>query len=69
MDANEDLIFLFGGVESQHWGEGPLHPARLGEEVPADSWGGAWTAPHERTQLPAQTLLALGLPQFVLNPS
>lgn len=38
VDANEDFIFLFGGTdESQHWGWDPLHPARLGEEVPADS--------------------------------
>lgn len=36
VDANEDLIFLFGGAdETQHC---PLHPARLGEEVPAESW-------------------------------
>lgn len=39
VDANEDFIFLFGGAETQRWGGGvPLHPARLGEEVPADSW-------------------------------
>lgn len=43
VDANDDFIFLFGGAdESQHWGWDPLHPARLGEEVPADSWGLDW---------------------------
>lgn len=31
--------------------------------------GGGPGLPPERTQLPAQTLLVLGLPQFILNPS
>lgn len=44
VDANEDFIFLFGGAETQRWGgDVPLHPAMLGEEVPADSRAGTVT--------------------------
>lgn len=51
VDANED--FLFGGAETQRWGGGiPLHPARFGEEVPADSR--ALSVTCESTPWPAQ---------------
>lgn len=67
VDANEDFIFLFGGVETQRWGGGvPLPPARLGEEVPADSRPGL--SPCESTPLPAHACWSSRC-LFVLDPS
>lgn len=71
VDANEDLIVPVwrGWIPALGVGTS-LHPARLGEEVPADSWGlDCPPHPRESTPLPAQALLELGLPQFVLDPS
>lgn len=57
------------GLSPSIGGEDPFTLPGLERKCLQIAGGGAWTAPHERTQLPAQTLLALGLPQFVLNPS